>query len=145
MLKENNQSINPLKKELELINLYIDIEESRFGNKLIYKEDVKDDCLQAKVPSLLLLPLLENSVKHGVQNSTIPVTIIMKGEKTSGQLILSVENNYDPEFKSSGTGIGLTNIRQRLKMIYKQQSVEVSNTGDHFKVQLTLPFDTDGK
>ncbi len=145
LLKENNQSMTSLKKELELIRLYIDIEQSRFGDKLIYKESVNEDCYQAVVPSLLLLPLIENAVKHGVQNSTIPVAIEIVTKKGKEQLDIVVENNFESGINNEGTGLGIKNIRERLNLIYKQQSVKISKTDHSFKIQLTLPFNKDGK
>ncbi|MFC2124808.1 sensor histidine kinase [Bacteroidota bacterium] len=145
LLRENNQSMTRLKKELELTRLYIDIEKSRFGDNLIYQEKVHKNCYQAIVPSLFLLPLFENAVKHGVQNSTIPVTIAILVKKGEEHLDILVENNYESGSQNKGTGLGLKNIRERLNLIYQQQSVKITKTSDRFKVQMILPFNTDEK
>jgi len=145
LLKENNQSKTNLEKELDHIRLYLDIEKSRFGEKMIFDEDVKDDCLDAEIPSLLLLPLVENAVKHGVQNSTIPVTINMIVQRKKDNLEISIENNFESGLINKGTGLGLKNIRERLALIYEKQSVEIMHSENVFKVVLTMPFNKDEK
>jgi two-component system LytT family sensor kinase len=107
------------KSELENLRLYLDIEKVRFGNKLITEENVNSDCLEIQIPVMLLQPLYENAVKHGVYESTNTVKILTKAEIINGFLEITISNNYDPDATPArGTGTGLLNVSRRLELFY---------------------------
>jgi signal transduction histidine kinase len=108
-------------EELKTARLYLDIEKIRFGDKIIYTENIEPQCLDATVPGMLLQPLIENAIKHGVYESIQPVKIELTCYQEGDYLEIILENNYDPEtISSKGEGIGLKNIRSRLEMMYTQ-------------------------
>jgi two-component system, LytTR family, sensor kinase len=113
----------PLKKELEAIRSYLDIERIRFEEKLDIRFDVESSAESFSVPSFLLHPLVENAIKFGMQTSPLPLTIEVTATSSNGSLHLEVVNTgrwKEPEKVyqsqlSNGASIGLENVRQRLE------------------------------
>ncbi|WP_423130334.1 sensor histidine kinase [Gaoshiqia sp. Z1-71] len=130
-----------LKEELEHIKLYLSIEKIRFGKKLIPVFDIGEDCMQAKIPNMILQPLLENAIKYGVYEATNPVSIRITCRSESGYFQIIIENDYEPDsVKNKGEGIGLRNIRQRLELIYGNPNLlRLTDNKTSFKVELMLP------
>ena len=128
--------------EVENITRYLDIEKVRFGEKLVVKHDIAKKCLDAKVPSLILQPIVENAIKHGLSESIGKVEIRIVADCFQGYLKIQVENDFDddkPKIKS-GNGIGLQNIAQRMKLIYGREDLLRVGTDDNkFLVTLTFP------
>lgn len=122
-LKTRDNEMTSLGQELENVNRYIEIEKIRFDSRLVYEQSVEENLTQWKVPAMILQPLLENAIKHGVYESSDPVIIHLSISKYEDKLIIEIENNF-PENKinSSGEGIGLKNIRERLKIIYDNKA-----------------------
>ncbi len=103
-----------LQSELENLRLYLDIEKVRFGDKLTTEENIDHDCLDFKIPVMLLQPLYENAVKHGVYESTESVRIMTKARFIDGFFEIIISNNYDPAPSlKKGTGTGLLNVTRR--------------------------------
>jgi sensor histidine kinase YesM len=144
LLRENKHSKATLIREIEISRLYIDIEKSRFGDKLVYEEDIDEKSKPALVPPLIMLPLIENSIKHGVQDSTRPVKIKVNSKIIDKFLMLEISNTCDPGSNKKGEGLGLKNIRKRLDLMYDSQHMEIKRTKDLFSVTLTLPYNTNG-
>ena len=140
-LANNEQQKNKLEDELKNIKLYLEIEKIRFEDKFDYTEEVSAECLEAEVPNMLLQPLFENAIKHAVYESLDVVKVRLKCGSENGYLRIEVENTYDPETKSrKGTGVGLTNIRERLKLIYHQDNLmQVVKDDGIFRVILFVP------
>lgn len=130
-----------LRNELENLRLYLDIEKVRFGEKLEIEEVIDSDCLDFKIPVMLLQPLFENAVKHGVYESTEMVKIITKGRISEGYLELAISNNYNPAPSlRRGTGTGLTNVARRIELYYgSRASMKTSKDGGLYTVILYLP------
>jgi sensor histidine kinase YesM len=130
-----------LKKEIENIKRYLDIEQVRFGNRLAYSIDANQFAMDALIPALILQPLYENAIKHGVYESTETIFINTVCELKENILEITISNNFDPDAKSrKGEGIGLKNTRERMKLIYKnEQLVKISSEKDQFKVTLAIP------
>lgn len=133
-----------LQNELENIRLYLDIEKVRFGDKLTTQENIESSCLDFKIPVLLLQPLYENAVKHGVYESTESVRILTQVKFIDGYAEIIISNNYDPEATSrSGTGTGLLNVTRRLELYYGNKgSIKTSKENGIYSVTLYLPADT---
>ena len=83
-----------LSKEIENIHRYLEIEKIRFGAKLQYNFSLTNDALAAGIPAMILQPLYENAIKHGVYESTEPILIETKAYMDNGILIVSIKNNY---------------------------------------------------
>jgi sensor histidine kinase YesM len=113
----------PLEKELALTNLYLDIEQERFQDKLRVNIDFSKENLDCSVPSLILQPLVENAIKHGITDKEKIALIEIKAIKRNKKLHLSVEDN-GPGFSEEQTtelqegGIGLSNTKSRLEQLF---------------------------
>ncbi len=130
-----------LQSELENIRLYLDIEKVRFGDKLTTEETIENNCLDFKIPVLLLQPLYENAVKHGVYESTENVKIITLAKIIDGLIEITISNNYDTSTSSrKGTGTGLLNVNRRLELFYgNKASIKTSKENGIYTVKLYLP------
>jgi two-component system, LytTR family, sensor kinase len=132
-----------LQNELENLRLYLDIEKVRFGDKLTIEEDIETDCLDFKIPVMLLQPLFENAVKHGVYESTESVRINTRAKKIDGYIEITISNNYDssPSIKR-GTGTGLLNVSRRLELFYgKKASIKTTKENGIYTVSIYIPSD----
>lgn len=140
-LQHNQKEIVSFSEEIENIRLYLGIEKIRFGKKLEPVFNIDENCLQAKIPNMILQPLFENAIKYGVYEATQPVRINVDCRMENGYLFLSVENEYDSDsMRHKGEGIGLKNIRQRLELIYSNPSlIRVTDNKTTFKVELMIP------
>jgi len=131
----------PLRRELENIRLYLEIEKVRFGEKLVIEEVIDDNCLDMKIPNMILQPLFENAVKHGVYESIEKVRLKLECSCASGGVSVVITNDYDPDsVPAGGTGTGLRNIRRRLELYYGGRAM--LNTGKNngtFTADLFIP------
>ena len=111
----------PLREELEFIDRYLALEQMRFGNRLILERDIDPNLLHLHVPTLLLQPLVENAIKHGVEPVQAPGTVILRIQATpDGTLVLIVEDNGRglPPEGALREGVGTSNTRHRLQQQY---------------------------
>ena len=136
----SNQKSN-LKLELENVQRYLDIEKTRFGDKLNYQPDISPESMDKLLPVMILQPLYENAVKHGVYESTEPITLKMRTYCENKLLIILLSNNFDVETPSKkGSGIGLKNIKERLKLTYHIDGLLLTNKNNNtFEVKLMIP------
>ena len=112
----------PLRREVELINLYLDIQRVRFQDRLTVETNLSPATLNALVPSLLLQPLVENAIRHGVSKSSAPVRIELKSRLRDSTLELQVcDNGPGLSGEGSGDGVGLSNTRARLQQLYGER------------------------
>lgn len=130
-----------LKSELDSLRLYLDIEKVRFGNKLIIEEQIEESCLEAMIPAMLLQPLYENAVKHGVYESIENVVIKTIATLSDGFLKIEISNNYDLDSSPrKGTGTGLSNVSRRLELFYGAKSLMTySKENGIFTVIIIIP------
>ena len=132
-----------LQKEIENIERYLSIEKLRFGERLHYDFEIADGCLQIKIPSMLLQPLFENAVKHGVYESVGMVRITTKINKEGGYLRIAISNNFDDENPGArkGSGTGLKNIGERLNLFYgTEASIYTKKENNQFSVIVKTPI-----
>ena len=127
--------------ELKNIALYLQIEKIRFENKLLYNFEIEEECKKHLIPSLILQPIFENAIKYGVYETSKPVVILCKAQKLQGFLEITIINDFDPEsVPLKGEGIGLTNINERLTLIYGSSRLLTAELGDNnFKVTMVIP------
>lgn len=130
-----------LSDEIDNIARYLDIEKVRFGDKLSFTFDIQPEAQHLLLPVLLLQPLYENAVKHGVYESTEPIVISTAAYTDNNNLIVSISNNYEPAVSNQkGAGIGISNIRERLRLLYANNaSLRINDTGKLFDVNLVIP------
>ncbi len=140
-LSRKEEKAVPLEKELINMRLYMDIEKIRFGNRLLLKEDIDIKALDVNVPNMILQPLYENSVKHGVYESVDSVIIDVVISKSDMGTTISITNNYDPDsIPVRGTGTGLNNVQRRLDLYYnKEASLNTRKENSKFTVELFIP------
>ena len=140
-LNNKEQQITSLKTELENIQLYLEIEKIRFGNRLNFTFECNEEVISAQIPAMILQPLFENAIKHGVYESIDTIDVSFKAVFVQGQLQIVLVNNYDPEAKKTkGEGIGLKNTRERLFLIYKKKDLLTLNkTQNMYAVDLKIP------
>src|SRR6266704_2313945 len=108
-----------LSEELELLQKYMAIEKVRFGSRLKMHEEIQEESKDCLLPPLLLQPLVENAVKHGIASLPEGGEIRLAAERQNGRLAIVVENSWDPEAppRRSG-GMGLKNVQMRLEARY---------------------------
>ncbi|HEY6361397.1 MAG TPA: histidine kinase [Vicinamibacterales bacterium] len=131
-----------LATEAALIRRYLDIEQLRFGDRLNASVEVASDAEQGLVPPLLLQPLAENAVRHGiatlVQGGDVTIAITRRGDRIE----VNVENAYDADGQRSGTGVGLANVRARLDASYHgRASLKVQSSESRFRAVISLPVE----
>jgi sensor histidine kinase YesM len=138
----------PLTQELAFLADYLDIQRARFGERLTVTLDIDDAAANAKVPVLLLQPLVENAIEHGWPEKDATTAIALRAARSNGELRLSVEDN-GPGAGDAGTlreGIGLSNTRERLRRLYGERAVlqfaaaRDSNAPAGMRVEITIPF-----
>jgi len=134
-------TMNTLHDELYHAGLYFDIEKIRFSDRLIIEKIIDPVCAEMKLPAMILQPLLENAVKHGVNNMLTPCTISLKASCTETMLFISVSNNFDPDaVPRKGTGTGLSNVQKRMAAIYGRNDLLTTNaTAEVFEVKIQIP------
>jgi LytS/YehU family sensor histidine kinase len=131
-----------LQEEMDLIHAYLSVEKMRFGARLDLQEEIEPAALGYSVPPLLLQPLVENAIRHGIATLTEGGWIRLEiNNGTPGLLAIRVENNFDPEApRRSGASIGLKNVRQRVDAMYASRAkFDVSAGEGRFQVSMQLP------
>ncbi len=117
-LEGGGQPDVPLEQELELLRGYLAIEEVRFADRLVVSLDFAPEALLARVPSLLLQPLVENAIRHGIARRSAPGRLDLRGSVDEAWLRLTVRNDGPPLASPLAEGIGLRNTRARLEELY---------------------------
>ncbi|MCF6271405.1 MAG: histidine kinase [Melioribacteraceae bacterium] len=132
-----------LKEEIESIELYLKIEKVRFEKRLEFNLDITEECKDILIPNMILQPLIENAIKHGVYESSERVEITLSCRRKENIVEIKISNNYDPSAVSNiGEGIGLSNINRRLKLIYQRTNlVSITKLDNIFSVLLLIPID----
>jgi LytS/YehU family sensor histidine kinase len=117
------------------------VEKVRFGARLSVKMDVHSDCSDCRVPPLVLQPLIENAVKHGIATLVEGGTICVQGEVREGMLRVLVENHFDPDSPPPRRhGLGLRNVRNRLQTRFgSAASLSASVEQNVFKAEMVVP------
>ena len=138
-----------LREELELALRYTEIQQARFGNRLVATFDVPELLLDAAVPSSLLQPLMENAVRHGIEPYAGPGTVTTSAQLAGDRVIITVRNQVagrpSPAMPSllprSAGGLGLSNLRARLEHMYPGRYLfEYGHMDDSYTATLTIPF-----
>jgi signal transduction histidine kinase len=130
-----------LREELALAKAYLDVEQVRFGARLRIELDTDPGCDACVVPPLFLQPLVENAVKHGIAGLVEGGTIRLEARCGDGWLRVKVQNEFDPDAPPARKhGLGLQNVRNRLRALYENQARIDTEVGDNrFVVEVDLP------
>ena len=135
----------PLREELDFVQKYLDIQKTRFADRLTVSMDIPPDLDAAQVPSLILQPMVENAIQHGIAHHAQGGTISISASRTDHRLTLRIANDgpsLPPDWELSRAGIGIANVRTRLATLYGSASVfSLSNRPNGgVEVSLSLPF-----
>ena len=131
-----------LEQEISLVQHYLDIEKVRFRNRLMVQTEIGNGTLSARVPPLLLQPLVENAVNHGIAQLPEGGLLLLRTENDGTSLRIFIRNPADPQkIRPRAEGRGLLIVRQRLERVYGNGGrLDVQDTGEAFAVMLTVPY-----
>jgi hypothetical protein len=132
----------PLGKEVALAHAFLQIERVRFGDRLRFVSEVDDAAAAVEVPPLLLQPLVENALKHGIAHLVEGGTVTLQAKRRRDTLYIIVDNPIDPDRPPSpGVALGLENVRRRLQATYGERALVVVETRpERFRVELRIPL-----
>ncbi|HEY6504773.1 MAG TPA: histidine kinase [Chitinophagaceae bacterium] len=139
--KEETQWVS-LNEEMQYLQLYLDIEKVRFGNRLSTSIESEETSLQMKLPALLLQPIVENAIKFGLYDTTGDTVIRLQTMRQDNELIVKVSNPFDPETSSpkQGTGFGLKSVRRRLYLLFARNDLLITEAkGNIFTTVVKIP------
>ena len=131
----------PWTEELALARTYLEVEQVRFGKRLQVEYDIAPECERCSVPPLVLQPLVENAVKHGIATMVDGGVIRIQARAGNDLLRVIIENDFDPDAPiPRRSGLGLRNVRERIEARYgKEGRFATSSENNHFRVELLLP------
>ncbi len=140
-IRKDSQEAVTLEEELGYLRLYLEIEKVRFGHRLEVEFKISEDAESLLVPQLLIQPLLENAIKHGLYGVTDDVKILFNAKKEGGYLNITLENPFDPDHAApAGTGFGLSSVDRRLFLLYgRKDLLTTEKLDDTFRVNLKIP------
>lgn len=132
----------PLREEIAFLEAYLAIEQVRFEDRLRFSLHVAPDAFDARVPSLILQPLVENAVRHALGARPSPCRIEISAERKDGSLYLSVRDDGPGLSPGAAEGVGLSNTRSRLELLYgDNHSFQLAPApGGGLLVKLAIPF-----
>jgi len=156
VLLRDRDAFVPLSEELDFTDDYLDIEVVRFGEKLRVVKEIAPETLDIIVPSMLLQPLIENSIKHGLEPRISGGTVTLRSRIDNGRLLLEIEDDgvgIEPGGPTTapvsglvreGSGIGMRNVRERIQVLYGDEAhVDIiSRPGRGTRVSLRMPLAT---
>jgi len=139
--KEENQWVT-LSEELQHLQLYLDIEKVRFGHRLTTSIDAGENSGQMRIPAMLLQPVVENAIKFGLYDTTDVINISIAATSENGQLIITVQNPFDPEtsLPQKGTGFGISSVKRRLYLLFARTDLLETDAKDNlFTTRIKVP------
>jgi two-component system LytT family sensor kinase len=144
-LQDSHRSQVTLAEEVEYLQRYLDIQTVRFGERLQVSMDISEELLSAQVPSLLLQPLVENAIKHGIAKRAAGGAVRITGSRHDGNLCLSIYNDGPDsrtDWPGTRTGVGINNLRTRLQILHGEESELQLKHADAGGVEVVvrLPF-----
>jgi len=139
-LTDSGESVS-LAEEVALAQRYLAIEQVRFGSRLQVSWELDEDAGTARVPPLLLQPLVENAVRHGVEPSADGGVIRIRTRVKRAHAVVSIVNTLPREASKPGNGMALHNVRERLKLMHDVAAqFEIRRDRDVFRVQIVVPL-----
>ena len=141
-LMQDNRRLTTLADELALCRQYLNLEQLRLGERLRVDWDVQNMPGDALVPQLLLQPLVENAIFHGIEPGAGPGTVLIRISRDKDQVRLLLANPYHPEHQHrAGNRMALANIRERLALHFDvEASLATEVVGDEFEIRIVLPY-----
>jgi two-component system, LytTR family, sensor kinase len=136
----SGQSLS-LRTELELTRMYLDIEQARFGDRLCVEWRVDESLLEVQVPSLIVLPLVENAIRHGLSPKVGPARLTIGSRSEGASLLLTVEDDGLGAALPLRDGLGVGNTRERLGALYGERAALTIDTAPNagFRARIEIP------
>jgi two-component system sensor histidine kinase AlgZ len=143
-LMQDNRRLTTLADELALCRQYLNLEQLRLGERLRIDWDIERMPADALVPPLLLQPLVENAIYHGIEPGAAPGTVLIRIERDKDRVRLLLANPYHPEHQHrAGNRMALANIRERLALHFDVEASLVTEVvGDKFEIRIAVPYKT---
>lgn len=141
-LRKEQEALIPLSDELQTLELYLEIEKVRFGNRLSAAVHTSETCNVAQLPPLLLQPLVENAIKFGLYDTTDDILIELTANCIHNDLIITIQNPFDAttSLPQKGTGFGLSSVQRRLFLLYNRSDLlKTEVNGNIFKTTVCIP------
>jgi LytS/YehU family sensor histidine kinase len=136
----------PLRQELDFLRRYLEIEQTRFGDRLAVTMEIAPETLDARVPNLILQPLVENAIRHGIEPHARAGRIELRARRLDGSLALEVQDSgAGLRGAAAIEGVGLSNTRARLRELYgAAHQFDLQDGADGgLRVRLRIPFRSD--
>ena len=146
LLSAGEREFSRLADELQFVTLYLELQQKRFADRLTIRVPLREDVARAWVPSLILQPLVENAVVHGLAGHEGPVTIRLEAYVSGERLVLRVLNTIAPGKAAGLAGIGLTNVRERLEVQFGAEATFTAGPADDnlWLAEIHMPLLRDG-
>jgi LytS/YehU family sensor histidine kinase len=140
-LKLGSEKQIPFADEIRLTECYLDIERVRLGSRLRVEREIESQCDGCLVPPLIMQPLIENAIMHGVAPTLEGGVVRVQAKRNAAGVKIVIENPFDAESSTkNGAGLGLKNVRSRLANLYNGDArLDVGHDGVRFRVELQLP------
>jgi two-component system LytT family sensor kinase len=139
-INTQNEYVTAVKDEIEIVRTYLDIERVRFGNRINFIFDIDDDVLEKEMPRFILQPLVENALKHGLNDMTSGGELQVVISKSKTELFLSVADNGKPFPTELNAGYGLQSTYDKLQLLYPDAySLQIINEPQK-QIKITLPL-----
>ena len=144
-LDQGDREVVSLEQELEFVRRYLEIEKVRFGDRLVVVEEIAPEALSCNVPTLILQPLVENALRHGVEETTGKCTVTLAAEQVGDQLRIRILDDGPGESKKRKTShrsMGISNSTNRLRHMFGEHHLFRAGNRESggFEVVITLPF-----
>jgi len=146
LLSAGERDFSRLADELQFVTLYLELQQRRFADRLTIRVPLREEVARAWVPSLILQPLVENAVVHGLAGHEGPVTIRIEAYVSGERLVLRVLNTITPGKPSGVIGIGLANVRERLEVQFGADATFSAGPADEslWLAEIHMPLLRDG-
>jgi two-component system sensor histidine kinase AlgZ len=142
VLMADNRQLAPIAREVALAKQYLSIEELRLGDRLLVEWDISHMPADALIPPLVLQPLLENAVYHGIEPRSEPGTISIMISREAKEMHLTLRNPYRPNGSHhAGNRMALANIRERLALHFDAEAgIKTVAKADTYEVRIVIPY-----
>ncbi len=144
ILEQDKKHLIPLKSEMEYVKAYLEIEHTRFQDRLMLDFNIDKGVSNVQVPALLLQPIIENAIKHGIAKRPDGGQISINAIRTnSSEVNIQISNDFhqNGNQKTVGYGIGTSNVSKRLQQVYgENHSFKQHQEGDKYITEITFPF-----
>ncbi|MCU1271024.1 MAG: signal transduction histidine kinase, LytS [Acidobacteriaceae bacterium] len=145
VVEDSNRQEVQLGEEIQYLQKYLDIQKVRFADRLALTLQVPSELLRSQVPSLILQPMVENALKHGISRRAQGGEIRISAFRLNGMLTLKVYNDgpsLAADYEGTGSGVGISNTRARLRSLYGDSfELKLQNQGSHgVEASVSVPF-----